>query len=197
MNRLALIVAIDALAGCWGGGKPPDALSNANHTPAARRTFEMRLDGVGPLGWKSEATEAALRIALPELTIKTNDLGAESGIVFDVFDGTEKLMYVVPDEQERDETGTHHYDKTIFSIFATSPRISVSGHSWRVGYPLENANDLMGCECWGEGEVTACTIRAHLAVIFEENCEVARDAGPQAMVGHKIGRIMWKRVADD
>jgi hypothetical protein len=36
-----------------------------------------------------------------------------------------------------------------------------------------------------------------LAVIFEERCEAAERSGPEAMVGHKIGRIMWERVARD
>jgi len=109
------------------------------------------------------------------------------------------LLYVVPDEGERGENGEHNYENTIFAVFATTPRVTVEGYSWRVGYPLDSVKDLMGCECWGSGaeEVTACYIRAHLTVIFEEHCRVAREGGPEAMLGHKIGRIMWKRVAND
>jgi hypothetical protein len=185
-----------AVAACSGA---PAAQTVANKTqyPASPVTYKVRLSGVGPLDYRSEATPEALRAALPDLEVKTNDLGGDSGIVFDVFDGSEKLFYVVPDEEYQEEHGTRRYLKTIFTIFVTSPRVSVEGYSWRVGAPLESAQDLMRCECWGSGEVTACSIRAHLAVIFEERCEAAEKSGPQAMVGHTIGRIMWERVARD
>jgi hypothetical protein len=190
--RLLLVVA---LASCGGGQRAQTVENKAGLAKAA--TFTVRLSGVGPLDSRSEATPEALRAALPGLEVKTTDLGADSGIVFDIYDGSDKLFYVVPDEEEQEENGTRHYLKTIFTIFVTSPRINVEGYSWRVGSPLESAKDLLQCECWGTGEVTACSIRAHLAVIFEERCEAAEKSGPQAMVGHKIGRIMWERVAKD
>jgi hypothetical protein len=133
---------------------------------------------------------------LPAVTVKTNDLGADSGIVFDVFDGAERLFYVVPDEETHD-SGERRYATTIFSIFATSPRVSVEGHAWRIGAPLASADGLTGCECWGDGEVTACSTSANLSVVFEERCEPAEADGPAAMVGRTIGRIMWKRVASE
>jgi hypothetical protein len=121
-------------------------------------------------GWRAVVADTTVATALPGLEVRTHDLG-DSGIVFDVLDGDEKLFYVVPDELEQEEDGTRHYEKTIFTIFVTSPRLSVEGYSWRVGQRLDSAKDLMQCECWGSGEVTACSIRAHLAVIFEERCE--------------------------
>lgn len=156
----------------------------------------MSVAGLAPLGAASEATEAGLRAALPSVTVKTNDLGPESGIVFDVFDGAERLFYVVPDE-ESEPIAERRYTTTIFSIFATSPRVSVEGHAWRVGAPLDTADGLTGCECWGDGEVTACSTSASLSVIFEERCEPAEADGPAAMVGRRVGRIMWKRVGAD
>jgi hypothetical protein len=175
----------------------PQTVANKTERPATPVTYRVKLTGVGPLDARSEATREGLRAALPDFEVKTHDLGGDSGIVFDVFDGDEKLFYVVPDEEEREDDGTRRYLKTIFTIFVTSPRIAVEGYSWRVGSPLESATDLTRCECWGSGEVTACSIRAHLAVIFEERCEPAEQGGPQVMVGHKIGRIMWERVARD
>ena len=191
MRRLALV----ALVAC-GGAPRTETVANQTEKPAAPVSFRVRLDGVGPLTATSESTLEGLRAALPGLDVRRTDLG-ESGIVYDVLDGSEKLFYVVPDELEQEEDGTRRYEKTIFTIFVTSPRIGVDGYSWRVGAPLESAKDLMQCECWGSGEVTACSIRAHLAVIFEERCEPAEKDGPQVMVGHTIRRIMWERVARD
>lgn len=189
-------LALAVLAAC-GGASRAEPVSNRTDRPAPPITFQVRLDGVGPLDHRSKATLDALRAALPGLEVRARDLGDVSGIVFDVLDGDEKLFYVVPDEEEQEEDGTRRYLETIFTIFVTSPRISVQGYSWRVGAPLESTKDLVRCECWGSGEVTACSIRAHLAVIFEDRCEAAEKDGPQAMVGHKIGRIMWERVARD
>jgi hypothetical protein len=185
-----------ALASC-SGAPAAQTVGNKTARPATPVSYRVRLAGVGPLDHRSEATIEGLRAALPDLEVKTHDLGADSGIVFDVFDGSEKLFYVVPDEEEQEEDGTRRYLKTIFTIFVTSPRIAVEGYTWRVGSPLDSAKDLERCECWGSGEVTACSLRAHLAVIFEERCELAEKGGPQVMVGHKIGRIMWERVGRD
>ena len=182
--------------GC--SGSAPKTISNSAAQRDAPATYRMSASGLGPLAYQSEATEDGLRAALPSLTVKTNDLGESSGVVYDVFDGDAKLFYVVPDENEAwAEKGAPRYSKTIFAIFATSERIVVDGYSWRVGRPLETAQDLVGCECWGDGEVTACSLREHLSVIFEDRCEAARDAGPHVMIGHKIGRIMWKRTTAD
>lgn len=196
MRWLALAVVVGCV-GCGSASRTQtETVANKTERPAAPLAFRVRLDGVGPLTYKSESTLEGLRAALPGLEVRRTDLG-ESGIVYDVLDGSEKLFYVVPDELEQEEDGTRRYEKTIFTIFVTTPRITVDGYTWRVGAPLESAKDLMRCECWGAGEVTACSIRAHLAVIFEERCEPAEKGGPQVMVGHTIGRIMWERVTRD
>lgn len=193
MRWLALL----AIAGCGGASTPAPTVSNTTpRPPALPREWRMSVAGLGPLGAQSEATEAALRVALPAVTVKTTDLGGESGLVFDVFDGDEKLFYVVPDEEDQDG-GEQRYAKTIFSIFATSSRVHVEGHAWQVGSPLEKADGLLTCECWGDGEVTACTTGANLSVIFEERCEPAQADGPSVMIGKRVGRIMWKRLLED
>lgn len=190
------LVAVAAVAGCSAAPKSTQPLSNASGAPGLAVPWRMTNTGLGPLGASTEATEAALHSALPSVTVKTNDLGGDSGIVFDVFDGAERLFYVVPDD-ESGEGSDQRYAKTIFSIFATSSRVSVEGHAWRVGAPLDKADGLTRCECWGDGEVTACMTAANLSVIFEEHCEPAEQGGPSAMVGRRVGRIMWKRVAED
>jgi hypothetical protein len=189
VKRVLFVLAI----GCSTRASTPP-LSNTTAERAVPDILRISEAGLGPLGATSEATEAGLRAEFPKLTVKTTDLGAESGIVFDVLDGDEKLFYVVPDENEGADANEHRYANTIFAMFATSPRIEVADHAWRVGRPLDNADGLVGCECWGDGEVTSCAVTGHLRVVFEDRCEAARDTGPRAMLGHKVGRIMWVRV---
>jgi hypothetical protein len=189
-------LVVVAAAGCFGSSKTTPPLSNTTSAPARPTEWRMSVAGLAPLGAGTEATEAGLRAALHAVTVKMNDLGGESGIVFDVLDGAERLFYVVPDEEPHD-SGERRYATTIFSIFATSPRVRVEGYTWRVGAPLDSADGLTACECWGDGEVTACSTGANLSVIFEERCEPAESGGPAAMIGRPIGRIMWKRIVAD
>ena len=97
-TRLVLTVGSLALAiGCSAGaGASGSTLSNTTSDRGVPAVFQISEAGLGPLGAKTDATEASLRAELPKLTVKTTDLGGSSGIVFDVFDGDEKLFYVVP-----------------------------------------------------------------------------------------------------
>jgi hypothetical protein len=159
--------------------------------------------GAGPYDVTTEATEAALQRRVPQLRVVTRDLGGETGVVFDIFDGSDRLFYVVPDDAPGyvSEQGTAHlYASTTFAVFAVSGKVRVEGRSWRAGQPLRELESLEVCECWGDREVTACfRKRSHIRVIFEDHCDSAEADGPRAMLGKTIGRIMWKRVveADD
>jgi hypothetical protein len=191
------IVVLAVLTACYRSSTTPPL---RNQTPAVTG-WRLGERGVGPIDAATKATELALQRLLPGLRVKTTNLGGESGIVFDVLDGTEKLMYVVPDDAPAPENAPEEfkagYATTIFAIFATSSRVSVDGHPWRVGAALDSVEHVSVCECWGAGEVTACwTDGPHVRLIFEERCEDARDHGAGAMVGKAIGRIMWKRDPD-
>ena len=173
------------------------ALENRTPEPAGSH-WRMSASGVGPLTGATVASLAELRRALPGARVSENDLGPTSGMVFDVHEGTERMLYVVPDD-ETGEAGTedHTYASTIFAVFAVSPRVSVTGRTWRVGQPFEDAAGIDRCECWGGGEVTACfQVGSHLRVIFEASCADAVKQGARAMLGQKIDRIMWKRVLE-
>lgn len=158
----------------------------------------MTRHGVGPLGAETLATEAELQRLLPTTRVVATALGETSGEVFDVFEGTERIFYVVPDDVEGYSEGDdRRYASTIFAIFAVSGRVIIEGRPWRVGEPFTDDRGLDRCECWGGGEVTACfRIGTHLRVIFEEPCEEAKRDGAHAMHGKPIGRIMWKRVIE-
>jgi hypothetical protein len=198
-DRRVLLIAIVAgvASACWHEAPRRDT-PLTNRTPGPVTTgWRMTQRGVGPIDATTSATLGDLRRVLPSLRVVAHDLGEASGIVFDVFEGTERLAYVVPDDAiGKPGTEEHQYATTVFAVFAVSPRISVAGRTWRVGQPFQDASGLDRCECWGSGEVTACfQVGSHLRVIFEEACEqVAHDA--RALIGRPIARIMWKRVLE-
>lgn len=199
--RLAALSAL-ALAGCYTGTKDSTLGSQraAVHVAISR-------DGVGPITETTKATEETLRALLPGLVVKSKNLGGGSGLVFEVFDGSEQLFYVVPDDAPSDEPAgeaaedvgepARQYASTIFAVFAVSPKVAVKGRDWTIGAPLTSVQGATTCECWGEGEVTACFDKgASLRVIFEDRCEDAQERGGKAMIGKKIARVMWKAQAD-
>lgn len=192
--------ALALLAGCWRASPPPPPIVD-NRVPSVAVDHLLTPRGAGPFTARTRATLEALRKKAPKLRVETHDLGAGSGIVFDVFEGDERLYYVVPDDAPgwTEAAGVdREYDESIFAVFAVSPKVIVEGRTWRVGAPLESAAQLDLCECWGEHEVTACFQRgAHVRVIFEHRCDDAEREGATAMVGKPISRIMWKRVVDD
>lgn len=190
------LLAVVAIAGCWRGQAPEPVV--ANHSEGG---FEITSYGVGPFDASTVATEASLRTLVPGLEVHKHDLGGDSGIVFDVVSAHEKLFYVVPDDAAGytdAESGPHRYATTVFAVFAVSPQVRVQGRPWRVGQVLSESTGLDVCECWGNHGVTACYRRhGHIRVVFEANCDRAETDGPRAMVGERIGRLMWKRVVRD
>ena len=158
----------------------------------------MTRHGVGPLHAETQATEEELQRLLPRTRVVSNDKDEQSGEFFDVFEGDERILYVVPDDVEGYTDGDdRHYASTIFAVFAVSERVSVEGRTWRVGHPFTDDSGLDRCECWGGGVVTACfRIGTHLRVIFEEPCEDAKRDGAKAMRGKPVARVMWKRVIE-
>lgn len=188
-----------ALAGCYTGSSPTTT-PIGNETPRPSRELAISARGLGPITEETQATEQELRRLFPDLVVKATELGGGSGLVYEVFRGSEQLFYVVPDDAPFDAGEPHAappYAKTIFAVFAISPRVAVEGRSWKIGSPLENARGASVCECWGDGEVTACFDRgARLRVIFEDRCEEAQEQGGSAMIGKKIARVMWKVQTD-
>ncbi len=190
--KCALLACI-VCAGCWRSASEPPALSHRSTTHESEWVVTQR--GVGPFDATTVATEAALRTLVPGLRVAAHDLGGEAGIVYDVFDGPERLAYVVPDDAPgwTDELAEHRYATTTFAVFVVTPRIRVRGYSWRVGSPLAQLGVIEECECWGE-TVTACQQHAsHIQVIFERACDEAT-LDPRQLVGKRIDRIMWKRT---
>lgn len=185
---------LGVLAGCAGSSNAPP-ISNQLH---AQRQWVLGEGGLAPITADTRPTKEALEVLFPALRVSEVVQGEDgSGRIFEVHSPTEKLFYVVPDDAESD-TGPgddipHRYADTIFAVFVTSPSVVVEGKPWRVGGAVD-ASDIIGCECWGVGEVTACwTNTAHLRLVFEQPCEQAVKDGGKAMAGKPIARIMWQR----
>jgi hypothetical protein len=194
LSALALVFA----GACWTDRSASPPLSNRIVTPPASG-WRMTHNGVGPLRSETLATQEELQRLLPRARVVANDLGEGSGLVFDVFEGAERVLYVVPDDVAGylDGDEDRQYANTIFAVFAVSGRVSIEGRTWRVGQPFTDDAGLDRCECWGGGEVTACfRIGTHLRVIFEEPCETAKQTGAGSMRGKVISRVMWKRVIE-
>jgi hypothetical protein len=190
--RVAAALLVAAAPACWSGQPAPSALSNV----ATETTWIVAERGVGPLDGTVRATQAGVQARVPALRVRAEDLGGSSGIAFGVFDGGERLLYVVPDDavgyvDGDDERG---YAETVFAIFAMSPRVRVENRTWRVGMAFDDFAGIDRCECWGGGEVTACfTKGSRIRAVFELPCEAAERDGARAMRGKPIARIMWKR----
>jgi hypothetical protein len=195
--RRLYLIALALLGACWTQRSTAPPLSNRIVTPRASG-WRMTHNGVGPLRSETLATQDELQRLLPKARVVPSDLGESSGLVYDVFEGDERLLYVVPDDVEGYVDGhEREYASTIFAVFAVSDRVSIEGRTWRVGQPFTDDAGLDRCECWGGGEVTACfKIGTHLRVIFEEPCEAATHEGAKVMRGKTIARVMWKRVIE-
>lgn len=176
MRTLALLV----IAGCWRAGSPPVALSN---TAKPQSLMTMTSSGLGPIGAETPATLGGLRAALAGYEVRpVNDGGLE----YDVFAGTEKLLFVVPND-----------DGTVFNVHATSGRIGVADRPWRVGQAFQDSHALSTCECWGENPT--CYKRGdHIAVNFKRSCEGLTDSDPRALRvldGVAVQRVIWSPTA--
>jgi hypothetical protein len=197
LHLSALAAALVFVAACWTERGAPQPLSNRIAT-APSPGWRMTHNGVGPLRGETLATEEELQHLLPHARVVATDLSESSGLVYDVFEGEERMVYVVPDDVEGYTEGDERrYARTIFAVFAVSGRVSIEGRTWRVGQPFTDDAGLDRCECWGGGSVTACfRIGTHLRVIFDEPCENATQEGARVMLGKRIARVMWKRVIE-
>jgi hypothetical protein len=197
LHLSAITAGLVLVAACWTERAASPPLSNRIVT-APSSGWRMTHNGVGPLRGETLATLEELQHLLPRARVVASDLGEASGLVYDVFDGDERVLYVVPDDVEGYAEGDdRRYDTTIFAVFAVSGRVSIEGRTWRVGQPFTDDARLDRCECWGGGEVTACfRIGTHLRVIFDEPCENATHEGARSMRGKPIARVMWKRVIE-
>lgn len=204
MKRFTL--AALSLAGCYTGSSATTSSGTLANQSTTSAPLAISSHGLGPINDSTKATQQSLQTLLPHLVVKSTNLSGGSGLVYEVFDHNEQLFYVVPDDAGGDSGGdaggdddeSRNYATTIFAVFAVSPRIAVEGRDWTIGQPLASAKGASHCECWGDGEVTACfDPGSRLRLIFEDRCDDAKSKGGRAMIGKKIARVMWKVQTDD
>lgn len=172
--RVALVLVI---AGCSTAKLEP-TISNRAATSGGG-LFTITEHGIGPLHAKSQATLGALRAAFPGYEVRAAN---DNSLSYSVYLGTEKLMWVIPNE-----------DGTLFNVHATSPKIETEGRDWRVGAPFRGASSLTDCECWGDNPT--CYRRGeHIAVNFRRACGELSGATGQALRaldGEIVQRVIW------
>jgi hypothetical protein len=188
--KLAAVLAL--CAGCYTGSTPvPPPLANKAPRPASSSRYMLDQAGLGELRAGSQVSIAALRRMFEGHRVEPE--GANSSFVFNVFDGDERLFYVVP-------TASVAPYGAVFGVHVTSPRIPDRLHGWRVGDVFFDRAAIERCECWGGGnrEVATCYRPGeHVAVLFERGahglrCAGVADARAESIVGTRIDRLVWQ-----
>jgi hypothetical protein len=168
------VVVVVLLAAC-GASAAPQAAPLKNSAPLAVGAFTISEHHFGPIDARTPATLAGLRQVLPGYDVREVNDGS---LEYDVFDGAERLLFVVPNE-----------DGSIFNIHATSARVHVADRDWRVGSRIYDHLDLSKCECWGSNP-TCFKAGEHVAVNFKAECTGAPPA-PDTIKDKLIQRVIW------
>jgi hypothetical protein len=167
------IALVILLAGCYRSTGQPTPIANKSDV-GPEAALTMTPSGVGPINSTTKVTLTGLRTIL---------IG---------YDG-EKLAYVVPDDQSG----------YVFNVHAVSPRVAISGLSWRVGRAFKSSSHLTSCECWGSNP-TCYASGEHIAVNFGRGCdglmggEVGEEddhPGLRVLDGEIVQRVIWSPTA--
>ena len=173
-------------AGCWSTSNSASTISNSTaKDPHATRSglFTITQASFGPIGTKSPATLDGLRKLFVGYDVKAVNDGS---LEFDVFQGNERLLFVVPNE-----------DGTVFNVHATSNKIALADRGWRVGETFQGASAIDTCECWGENP-TCFKKGEHIAVNFKRACTGLTEGDARALKvldGIAVERVIWSPSA--
>jgi hypothetical protein len=169
-------VVFVVVGGCWGSSSAPVAKPDGGKPGV----LAIREAGFGPIDARTPATLQAVRQAFAGFDVRP--LNDEGTLEYRVYKGNEMLLYIVPDD-----------DGTIFNVHATSNKVSVEGHDWRVGAPFQGASTFSQCECWGDNP-TCWKQGEHVAVNFARQCgDIAGNDTRVMRVldGVTVQRIVW------
>lgn len=141
---------------------------------------------IGPVTAATRATVLALRKAFVGYSVQpANVFGGDEEVTqtleYQVYQGREKLMVVVPRE-----------DGSILNVRVTSSKVAVADRPWRVGKPMPDATRIDHCECPGEHPI--CYKRGeHVAVGFDLKCDQTRRRTRVVRVlqGAPITSLIW------
>ena len=151
---------------------PPEVLSNSSTAPSGELTITA--SGFGPISARTPATLGALRKLLVGYDVRPVNDGS---LEYDVFAGTERLLFVVPND-----------DGSVFNVHATSQRIGVRDRDWRVGAKFRGT--VSACECWGANP-TCYQKGEHVAVNLARDCGDDLTNGEPVINGAVIQRVIW------
>lgn len=174
MRALRVIVLGVVAAGC------PAAPVQAPQPPRADAArFEITQNSFGPLDSASPATLAFLRQQFAGYNVRPIN---DDGLEYHISTGSDELFIVVTNE-----------DLSIFNVEATSAKIAVHGHPWRVGQPFQDSATITDCECWGAHPT--CYVRGErIAVNFARECGDLTGHDPRAfkaLDGIAPRRVIW------
>jgi hypothetical protein len=174
--RLAYLPVVSAA--CYTSPAPA-SLSNqsAHHEPAGLTISRTHF---GPLGRDTPALLVPLRRALLGYEVRPVH---DNGLEYDIFQGGERIAYVVIDED----------GESIFNVHAVSSKVRVADREWRVGAKFRSAGQLTDCECWGENP-TCYKKGDHVAVNFDRACAELASGDPAALLrldGERVARLIW------
>ncbi|HEY3803244.1 MAG TPA: hypothetical protein VGL61_11585 [Kofleriaceae bacterium] len=172
--RVLRVIVLGLCAGC-PAAPPPEA----PHPRVAPARFEITQNSFGPLDSASPATLAFLRQQLAGYDVRpVNDEGLE----YHVYEGSDQLFIVVTND-----------DLSIFNVEATSGKVAVREHPWRVGQPFQDSATITDCECWGQHPT--CYVRGErIAVNFARECGDLAGHDPRAfkaLDGVAPRRVIW------
>ena len=191
---VAAVAAVAAGLGCGRAAPVPAAPPAAAPGPLLTLTEAA----AGPLRGGMAASLQAMRDAFRGFEVMPinvahhdeDELPAPFSLEYRVYAGGEKLLEVVPD-----------HDGTIATVHATSARVAVAAHGWKIGAPFTGVEVLTDCACMRieRRDVPIC-FRAgeHLAVGFARRChDLSTPALRKALAGDTVERAIWSPRAFD
>jgi hypothetical protein len=172
-------IAIACILGCGAAMPAPQAVPDSS--------IVLTATSLGPLSAKTPANLVALRqifAGYDVVPVNVDTAPDRRALEYQVFEHG-KLMFVIVPSSEG----------AILNVHVNTPKVSVTGHPWRVGAPFAGASELTTCECWGNKP--ACFKKGeHVAVTFERSCKGTADArSRRALEGIPIKRLVWKPEA--
>jgi hypothetical protein len=167
------------ILGCWEAPRAPGVVVQRDPSIVITQT------GFGPIDAKTAATLTNLRTLLPAYHVAPkHDPHMSANLQYDIFDGNDQIGFVMTND-----------DASVFNVHATSGKVRVENHTWRVGEAFQDAKLVTECLCWGSNPV--CFKHGeHVAVNFNRTCIESDDPHAlRALDGLVIQRIIWSPTA--
>jgi hypothetical protein len=172
-------IAMACILGCGAAMPPPMVVPDSS--------IALGATGLGPLTAKTPANLVTLRKIFAGhdvVPVNVDTVADRRALEYQVYEGR-KLMFVIVPTAEG----------AILNVHVNTPKVSVTGHPWRVGAPFSGVSVLTSCECWG-GKPACFKKGEHVAVTFDRSCKGTTDPRSRRVLeGIPIKRLVWKPEA--